>query len=111
MYSRSRATGWSNGAEKRRTTCALTWVPSPSTNRPRPSSARSHAAWAVTIGLRGKATAIPVPTRGCSVAARAAALDRNGLCRVSVSQMASNPASAARRPSSPACDSGTPAGK
>jgi hypothetical protein len=39
---------------------ARTWVPSPSRNRPRLAWASSHAVDAVTIGLRGNATATPL---------------------------------------------------
>ena len=54
---------------------ALTCVPSPSRNRPPLASASSHAAAAVTIGLRGKATATPV-RRSMSAASAAAAHGR-----------------------------------
>src|SRR5437763_471900 len=38
---------------------ARTWVPRPSRKRPPDNSANSHADWAVSMGLRGNATAIP----------------------------------------------------
>ena len=71
-YSRMRGPGGSKGAEYRRSTWALTWVPRPSRKRPREASASSHATEAVTIGLRGKATATPV-ARSRSAPLRAAA--------------------------------------
>ena len=54
---------------------ARTWVPRPSRKRPPVASASSHAIWAVTIGLRGKATAMPV-SRSMSAASAIAAHDR-----------------------------------
>ena len=48
--------------------CAFTWVPSPRAKRPLVASASSHASIAVTIGLRGNASAIPVPRSSRSVA-------------------------------------------
>ncbi len=55
---------------------ALTWVPRPSTKRPPVASASSHAVEAVIIGLRGKATAIPVPMSSSVVASADAAAPR-----------------------------------
>mgnify|MGYP007123212521 CR=1 FL=1 len=46
--------------EKRRSMCALTWVPSPSVNRPCDSFCSVHALIAVTYGLRGNAIATAV---------------------------------------------------
>jgi hypothetical protein len=45
-------------------------------NLPPESAAKSHAAWAVTIGLRGKAmaTSVPITSRSAASAARAAAM-------------------------------------
>ena len=73
--------------------CAFTCVPSPSTNRPPLSSARSHAACAVTIGLRGKATAMSVPIVTVDVAPAANAEARYGLCEDSVNQIPAKPVS------------------
>ena len=70
-YSRSRGPGGSNSLAYRRSTWARTWVPTPSRKRPPVASASSQATAAVTIGLRGNATATPVARSSC--AARAAA--------------------------------------
>ena len=51
---------------------AFTCVPSPSRNRPPVASASSHATGAVTIGLRGKATATPVRMSMSAASAAAA---------------------------------------
>ena len=51
--------------------------------RPLDCAAKSQAICAVTIGLRGKATAIAVPSSMRSVAAAACVSGRNGLCDVS----------------------------
>ena len=51
--------------------------------RPPEALARSHAMWASTIGLRGKATAIDVPSLMRPVAVAATASGRNGSCCVS----------------------------
>ena len=67
-----RGPGWSNTDEYRRSTWALTCGPIPRRNRPPDASASSHATDAVTIGLRGKATATPV-ARSRSVRVSAAA--------------------------------------
>ena len=55
---------------------ARTWVPMPSRKRPSVRSASSHAVAAVTIGLRGKATATPVPYVSSGAARAAAATER-----------------------------------
>ena len=55
---------------------AFTCVPSPSVNRPPVASANSHVFWAVTMGLRGNATAMAVPMPMRSVAVAAAPHDR-----------------------------------
>ena len=55
---------------------AFTCVPRPSVNRPPVASASSHATCAVTIGLRGNATAMAVPMPMRSVAVAAAPHDR-----------------------------------
>ena len=61
-------------------------------NRPPLSSARSHAACAVTIGLRGKATAMSVPIVSADVALAANAEATYGLCDDSVNQIPAKPA-------------------
>jgi hypothetical protein len=50
---------------------ALTWLPSPVTNRSPDSSLRSHACSAVTVGERGNASVMLVPTSMRSVACTA----------------------------------------
>ena len=47
----------STAMPKRRSLWPFTWLPSPSTNRPREFACRSHACDASTVGLRGNATA------------------------------------------------------
>ena len=84
--SRSRGAGASQGTENRRTLCARTCVPSPSTKRPRLARCRSQAVIAVTIGLRVNAVAIAVPSVTRSVDTAAAASGRNGSCCVSAVQ-------------------------
>ena len=59
---------------------ARTWVPRPTTKRPSVASASIHAAWAVSIGLRGKATATLVPRVSVEVARAAAEhIEKTGL--------------------------------
>jgi hypothetical protein len=74
-------------------------------------SARSQAAWAVTIGLRGNATAIPGPASIRSAAASAAPQVRKGLCLVSVTHMPAKPDSSTARAVAAASPSGRPSGK
>ncbi len=74
-YSRRRGPGRSNSLPYRRSMWARTCVPNPRRNRPSDSSASSQATWAVTIGLRGKATATPVRISS-SVASAATAHER-----------------------------------
>ena len=75
---------------------ARTWVPRPSRNRPLLASASSHARPAVTIGLRGNATAMPVSSSS-SVARAAAATDRYADRPASVTTRPENPAASASR--------------
>ncbi len=65
--------GDSNFTEKRRSLWAFTWVPSPSAKRPPEAFWRSHAVWAVIIGLRENTVAMLVPSliREVDVAATA----------------------------------------
>jgi hypothetical protein len=57
----------------RRSLWPLTWLPSPSTNRPFEFACRSQAWLAMTVGLRGKATAIDGVSSIRSVASAAKA--------------------------------------
>ena len=68
--------GDSNFTEKRRSLCALTWVPSPSVKRPPEAFWRSHAIMAVTMGLRENTVAILVPSLIRDVAEAATARGR-----------------------------------
>ena len=61
-------------------------------NRPPDRAARSHAAWAVTIGLRGKAMATSVPSTMLSAASAARAQAMNGLWAASVTHRPAKPA-------------------
>src|SRR4029453_5161102 len=70
--------GDSNFTEKRRSLCALTWVPSPRVKRPPEAFCRSHAIMAVTMGLRENTVAILVPRRMREVAVAATAGGRRG---------------------------------
>jgi hypothetical protein len=62
IASRRRGPGDSNFTEKRRSLWPFTCVPSPRMKRPSEAFWRSHAMWAVIIGLRGKTTAMAVPS-------------------------------------------------
>ena len=78
--------GDSNFTEKRRSLCALTWVPRPSVKRPPEAFCRSHAMWAVIIGLREKTVAILVPSLMRDVTVAATPSGRYGSCWVSDDQ-------------------------
>ena len=52
-------------------------------NRPSDAACRSHAIWARFIGLRAKATAIPVPSSTARVDCDASSSGKNGSCAVS----------------------------
>src|SRR6266571_2847886 len=93
--------GCSNGTEKRRSFTHFTYEPRPRTNRPPNSSARSRAAIAVIVGLRGKARAMSVPTVVRDVAAATTAAWTYAERAVSATHRLSNPASSARRASAP----------
>src|SRR2546423_6820060 len=86
---------------------ARTWVPRPSRNRPLETSASSQADSAVTIGLRGNATAIPVLT-SMSAARAAAAHARYAVRAPSVTTRPVKPADAASRARSWMRRSGAP---
>ena len=58
------------------------------------ASASSHAVWAVIIGLRGKATAMPVARSSDGAAWWAATTDSHGGWRISVNTIPANPAAA-----------------
>ena len=74
--------------------CARTCAPSPRRNRPPLASASSQATDAVTIGLRGKATAMPVST-SMSAATASAPQVRYAVRPASVTTSPDSPASAA----------------
>jgi hypothetical protein len=68
----------------------------PSWNRPPENLARSQAVYAVTIGLRGKATTMLVRTTRVSVLASASAATVNGSWMVSGTCITSKPRASAR---------------
>ncbi len=90
-----RGPGASHFTLKRRSLCPFTCVPSPRMKRPPESSARSHAVIAVTMGLRGNATAMEVPSLMRFVWVAARARGRKGSWPVSAVQKQSKPASSA----------------
>src|ERR1700722_9125567 len=65
-------------------------------NRPLESCCRSLARTARFIGLRAKATAMPVPNSNVSVAAAPMAMGRKGSCPVSADHTPSYPLASAR---------------
>ena len=83
---------------------ARTWAPRPSRTVP-VASASSHAVAAVTIGLRGKATTMPVSTSMSAATARAPHVGYAVRARLGDHEPQS-PASAARLPSVPTWRSG-----
>src|SRR5437762_4546713 len=87
---------------KRRSLCPLTWLPRPSTNRPLELACRSQAWLAITVGLRGKATAIDGVSSTRSVASAANASGVRTSCPSSTVINASNPAASAATPDGPA---------
>ena len=82
--------------------CALTWLPSPSRNRPPVLPAISQAMLAAIIGLIGNATAIPVDNVSVGAACAAAAMLIHGVWPVSVNIIPPNPAPSTLRASSAA---------
>ena len=101
MYSPMRAAGAIQGTLKRRSLCARTWLPRPSTKRPPEWRARSQAWFATIIGLRGKAMATEVASCTRSVAKAAKASGAKGSWRSSFAVTASNPSSSAARAEGP----------
>src|SRR6185312_5789774 len=99
-YSRMRGAGGVHGAENRRSLCARTCDPSPTTKRPPVEPARSHPVSATAIGVRAKAIATEVCSSILSVAAPATASARNGSCLFSIVTMPSYPSASAARAAS-----------
>ncbi len=89
MSSRIRGAGCDQGMENRFSMCGLIWEPRPSMKRPREVVWRSLATMARFMGLRAKATAIPVPSWIRSVCSAATIRGRNGSWLVSADQMPS----------------------
>src|SRR5215471_16603837 len=87
---------------KRRSLWPFTWLPSPNTNRPFEFACRSQAWLAITVGLRGNATAIDGVSSIRSVASAAKASGVNTSWPSSTVVTASNPADSAAAPNEPA---------
>src|SRR5215471_9791496 len=87
---------------KRRSLWPFTWLPSPNTNRPFEFACRSQAWLAITVGLRGNATAIDGVSSIRSVASAAKASGVNTSWPSSTVVTASNPAASAAAPNEPA---------
>src|SRR5580658_4296444 len=100
MSSRMRGAGCDQGMEKRLVMWGLIWLPRPRMKRPWDRSWRSLARTARFMGLRAKATAMPVPNSSVSVAAAPMAMGRNGSCAVSAAQTPSYPSASAWRAAS-----------
>src|ERR1700720_3722096 len=83
---------------KRRSLWPLTWLPRPSTKRPFELACRSQAWLAITVGLRGKATAIDGVSSMRSVASAAKASGVKTSCPSSTVISASKPAASAAAP-------------
>ena len=83
IISRMRAAGFDHGIEKRFSMWGLIWLPRPRMNRPSVAACRSHAMLARFIGLRAKATAMPVPSSTRFVCCEARSKGKNGSCDVS----------------------------
>src|SRR5271154_2103583 len=77
-YSRMRAAGCDQGELNRFSICRRTCDPNPSTTRPPEYSCSWLVVYAMLIGLRAKATAIPVPRDTDVECSAASAKDRNG---------------------------------
>ncbi len=86
---------------------AFTCVPRPSEKRPWLARASSHAVCAVTMGLRGKATAMAVPMVMESVTSAATAHPRYGGRWVSVNQSPEKPRASTSRATRAVCSRGT----
>src|SRR5262245_22592912 len=95
--SRIRGAGASHFTEKRRSLWPFTCEPSPRMKRPPEALARSQEMWARTMGLRGKATAIDVPSLMRLVAVAATASGRKGSCCVSADHRQSKPSASTFR--------------
>ena len=89
ISSRILGAGWDQGIENRFSMWGLIWEPRPSRNRPWDAVWRSLATTARFMGLRAKATAIPVPSWIRSVCSAASIRGRNGSWLVSADQMPS----------------------
>src|ERR1700731_3538676 len=87
---------------KRRSLWPLTWLPRPRTKRPFELACRSQAWLAITVGLRGKATAIDGVSSMRSVASAAKASGVKTSCPSSTVISASKPAASAATPNGPA---------
>ena len=96
-----RGAGGVQATEKRRSLCARTWMPSPTTNRPPVEPAMSQPTSATAIGVRAKAIATPVWSSIRSVAAPATASARNGSCWFSGATMPSYPSASAASAAAP----------
>ena len=79
-----RGAGGVHGTEKRRSLCARTCEPKPTTKRPPVEPARSQPTLATAIGVRAKAIATPVCNSIRRVAVPATASARNGSCLFSI---------------------------
>ena len=91
-----RGAGCSQRTSNRRSLCARTCVPSPSTNRPPEFTFRSQPILATIIGLRGKEIATEVASCTRSVAIAASASGMNGSCASSGQVSPSIPSASAR---------------
>src|ERR1700739_3643399 len=91
MYSPRRDTGSDHTEEKRPTMLPRTWEAIPNWKRPLEYFARSQAAYATIIGLRGNASTMLVRTVSCLVWVRAIAAVGYGSWIVSAMWMTSKP--------------------
>ena len=89
ISSRIRGAGCDHGIENRFSMWGLICDPRPSMNRPLDRVWRSLATMARVIGLRAKATAMPVPSLIRSVCSAASASGRKGSWVVSADQIPS----------------------
>ncbi len=90
-----RAAGCDHGELNRFSMCRRTCEPSPNTTRPPEYSCSWLVVYAMLIGLRAKATAIPVPSDTDVECSAASVNDRNGSLVVSAAQTQSSPAASA----------------
>ena len=89
ISSRIRGAGWDHGIENRFSMWGLICDPRPSMNLPWDSVWRSLAIMARFIGLRAKATAMPVPSLIRSVCSAARTRGKKGSWVTSADQMPS----------------------